>query len=69
MEIKEIKKIIFKKGDIFVIRVSEILKKDAIDHMKESVDFALERAGLHKGDVTILIFDIDSKFEIWRKNE
>ena len=68
MEIKELNKVVFKKGDIFVLTIESGrgYPKEAMDRIKESVDMALIKSGLKSGDVTILVFEDKIKYEIWR---
>jgi len=66
MEIKELKKVVFQKGDVFLLKLKRANSATAIDRLMEAVDGALVKTGLKSGDVTILIFEQDVEFEIWR---
>jgi len=69
MEIEEIKKVIFEKGDVFLIKIDHRITHETIDILKESVDKALVKTGLEPGDVTVLIFENNVEFEIWRSRK
>lgn len=69
MEIKELEKVVFQKGDIFVLKLGRVVSKEAVDRIKDMVDQGLVKTGLESGDVTILVFEEKVELEIWRSNQ
>jgi len=56
MEIDEIKKAVFKKGDIVVLRYPGMLSREAKINIEKSCEHTLEKVGL-KDDVGIIVLE------------
>ena len=56
MEIKEIKKVVFQKGDVLILRYSGVLSSDACNNLKESCETVLDKVGL-RNDVAIMVLE------------
>jgi hypothetical protein len=69
MEIKELQKVLFEKGDILTITLDRPISNQQMDMIRESVDKALVKTGLEPGDVTILIFETGAKLELWKSEK
>jgi hypothetical protein len=56
IQFDEIKKVVFQKGDILILRHRGRLPAEAYDHIKETCELALDKVGL-KGDVGIMVLE------------
>ncbi len=68
INIDEVKKVVLKKGDILVLRYEGVLKLEAYNCLKKSLDYILDKVGL-KGDVAVMILEQGADISILTQDE